>query len=202
VKYFGLDEEQPPSLYLCFRQVPLRGMTLTLRTSAPPEAMASAVRETVWALQPSLAIPAFSTMDEAVSSAADQPRLLSVLTGGFAVIALVLAAVGLYGVMAYVVLERTRELGIRMAIGATPASVLRMILGHGIRLALLGVAAGLIASLALTRVLSSLLFQVGDRDPATFALVSALLIAVACLACYFPARRAMKVDPMVALRYE
>jgi predicted permease len=202
VKYFGLDQEQPPALYLAMAQAPQRGMAIVVRSSVPPLTLASGVREKIAALEPNLAVPAFATMDDAVSKAADQPRLLSVLTGTFALMALLLAGVGLYGVMAYMVLERTQEMGIRLAIGATPSDVLRMVLSHGIKLALSGVAVGLLAALALTRVLGSLLFEVGDRDPVTFVLVSLLLVGVAFAASYFPARRAMRVDPIVALRYE
>ena len=202
VKYFGLDEEQPPALYLAMAQAPQRGMTIVVRTSVPPLSLASGVREKIAALQPNLAIPAFATMDEAVASAADQPRLLSVLTGVFALMALLLAGVGLYGVMAYMVQERTQEMGIRLAIGARPSEVLRMVLAQGIKLALVGVAVGLAAALALTKVLASLLFEVSDRDPVTFLSVALLLVGVAFAASYFPARRAMRVDPIVALRYE
>jgi putative ABC transport system permease protein len=202
VKYFSLDEEQPPALYLAMAQTPQRGMTMVVRTSVPPLTLASGMREEINALESNLAVPAFATMDEAVSSAADQPRLLSALTGAFALMALMLAGVGLYGVMAYMVQERTQEMGIRMAIGAMPSQVLLMMLGQGIKLALLGVGVGLAAAVALTRVLGSLLFEVGDRDPATFVSVALLLIGVAFAASYFPARRAMRVDPIVALRYE
>src|SRR5208283_1469964 len=174
VKYFGLDQEQPPALYLALPQMPQRGMTIVVRTSVPPLTLASGVRQKVAALEPNLAVPALATMDEAVSGAADQSRLLSALTGAFALMALILAGVGLYGVMAYIVLERTREMGIRLAIGATPSEVLRMMMGQGIKLALFGVAAGLAASLTFTRILHSFLFDVGDRDPVTFVSVALL----------------------------
>ena len=132
-----------------------------------------------------------------------QPRRLAmVLLLSFAVAALVLTAVGIFGVISYVVKQRTSEIGIRMALGALPRDVLRLVLGYGAALAAGGVAAGLVATLALTRLMRSLLYGVGTEDPVTFLLVAGLLIAVALAACYFPARRAMRVDPMVALRYE
>jgi putative ABC transport system permease protein len=137
-----------------------------------------------------------------VESASDQPRLLSSLIGAFAVMALLLAAVGLYGVMAYTVTERTHEMGIRMALGATRSSVLGMILSQGLKLSILGIVAGLLISFGFTRVLGTFLFHVGSADPTTFAGVALLLVTVAFAACYIPARRAMRVDPMVALRYE
>jgi putative ABC transport system permease protein len=141
-------------------------------------------------------------MEQLVEGASDQPRLLSTLISSFAIMALLLAAVGLYGVMAYMVTERTHEMGIRMALGATRSSVLGMILSQGLKLSAFGIVAGLLVSLAFTRVLGTFLFHVGSTDPITFAAVALLLVAVAFAASYIPARRAMRVDPMVALRYE
>ncbi len=202
VKYFSLEAEQPPMMYLPLPQASDPGMTLALRTTGPPLEMAAAVRNAVWSLDKNLAIPSFTTMEQLVESASDQPRLLSTLIGCFAMMALLLAAVGLYGVMAYMVTERTHEMGIRMALGATRSSVLGMILGQGLRLSAFGIAAGLLASLAFVRVLGTFLFHVGRSDPATFMSMALLLVAVAFAASYIPARRAMRVDPMVALRYE
>lgn len=202
VKYFTLDAEQPSMMYFPLEQAPNPGMTIALRTAGPPLEMAPSVRYAIWSLDKNLAVPAFTTMDQLVESASDQPRLLSSLITSFAIMALLLVAVGLYGVMAYTVTERTHEMGIRMALGATRSSVLGMILRQGLKLSAFGIAAGLLISLAVTRVLGTFLFHVGSTDPTTFAGVALLLVAVAFAASYIPARRAMRVDPMVALRYE
>ncbi|HEV3036279.1 MAG TPA: ABC transporter permease [Candidatus Angelobacter sp.] len=202
VKYFTLEAEQPPMMYLPLQQTPNPGMTLAVRTTGPPLEMAAPVRSAVWSLDKNLAVPSFTTMEQLVEGVSDQPRLLSSLIGAFAIMALLLAAVGLYGVMAYTVTERTHEMGIRMALGATRSSVLGMILSQGLKLSILGIAAGLLISVAFTRVLGTFLFRVGSTDPTTFAGVALLLVTVAFAASYIPARRAMRVDPMVALRYE
>ncbi len=202
VKYFTLEAEQPPMMYMPLDQAPNPGMTIAVRTTGPPLEMATSVRSAVWSLDKNLAIPAFTTMEQFVESASDQPRLLSSLISSFAIMALLLAAIGLYGVMAYTVTERTHEMGIRMALGATRGSLLEMILKQGLKLSALGIVAGLLVSLAVTRVLGAFLFHVGSTDPTTFAGVAMLLAAVAFTASYIPARGAMRVDPMVALRYE
>jgi putative ABC transport system permease protein len=141
-------------------------------------------------------------MDDVLSASVAQPRFSSQLLGALAALALLLAAVGLYGLMAYSVNQRRNEIGIRMALGASREDILKLIVRHGSRLALAGVAIGLIASLAATRVLSSMLFEVTTKDPETFLAVALVLIGVALGACAIPARRAAKVDPMIALRYE
>jgi putative ABC transport system permease protein len=202
IKFFGLDKDQPPSMYAPLAELPQRGMTLMVRTVGPPLNLSSAVRQTVWAQDSNLAVPKFATMQDSVDLAAQQARVISTMTTLFALIALVLAAVGLYGVMAYIVTERTNEIGIRIALGASRSDVLNMILGGALRLGLIGVATGLVASYFLTHLLSGLLFGVQPTDPATFAAVGLLLIGVSLFASYIPARRAMRVDPMVALRYE
>ena len=139
-------------------------------------------------------------MQQLRGTATAQEQFNVLIVGLFAVVALVLAAVGLYGVTAYSVAQRTRELGIRLALGAQPGDVLRIVLGQGARLVIVGLAIGTLASLALTRMMTTLLFGIGTRDPMTFAAVGVLLAAVSLLACYIPARRAMRVDPVVALR--
>ena len=164
--------------------------------------MTSAIREQVSAIDKDVALYNIATMDELVSTSVAQPRLNLSLLVGFAVLALVLAGVGVYGVMAYAVTQRTHEFGIRMALGATTGDVLKQVLLAGGRLAALGLALGLVAALALTRLMASMLFGVKPSDPVTLGLVAGLLALVALAACYIPARRATRVDPIVALRYE
>jgi putative ABC transport system permease protein len=142
------------------------------------------------------------TMDGLLSESVSPQRFSALLIGIFAALALLLAAVGIYGVMSYTVSQRTREIGLRMALGAQPQDNLRLIVGHAARLALTGIMLGMAGTLALTKLLSSLLYDVKPTDPATFLTVTLLLLFVALLACYIPARRAMRVDPMAALRYE
>jgi predicted permease len=207
VKHYALDVEGREQIYFPHRQ-PLYGvfaprdMTLAVRTSLDPSSMTSAIREQVFAIDKNLALYHIATMDELVSTSVAQPRLNLSLLVAFATLALVLAAVGVYGVMAYGVTQRTEEFGIRMALGASPGDVLRQVFLEGGRLAALGLALGLVAALALTRLMSSLLFEVKPSDPVTFGVVTMVLALVALAACYVPARRATRVDPMVALRYE
>jgi putative ABC transport system permease protein len=177
-------------------------ITLVARTQSDPMAIAPDVKNQVLALDKDQPVNNVKTMEQIVSTSIAQQRFSMLLLGIFAVIALILAAVGVYGVMNYTVAQRTQELGIRMALGARPSDVLRLIVGQGMVLAVIGVALGLVAAFALTRLMASLLFGVTASDPATFIVVAALLAAVALGACFIPARRATKVDPMIALRYE
>jgi predicted permease len=175
---------------------------LVVRTASHPAATAAAAAEAVHGVDPTLPVTEVNTLDGLVSTSLSPRRFAAVLIAVFAGLALVLSAVGIYGVMSYTVGQRTQEMGIRMALGAQPGNMLALILGRGARLALVGLAAGLVGALALTRFLSSLLYGVHAKDPLTFFGVATMLMAVALVACYVPARRAMKVDPMVALRYE
>jgi putative ABC transport system permease protein len=176
-------------------------MSLAIR-ARNPENLAPAVQRQVKAMNPDLPIINMRTMTEVISDSIWQPRLYAILFGVFAAVALALASVGLYGVMAYSVSERSREIGIRMALGAERRDVLKLIVAQGMTLTLIGIGVGLAAALALTRLMRSLLFEVSVTDPSTFAGLAALLSVVAMLACYLPARRATKVDPMVALKCE
>ncbi|HEY7544885.1 MAG TPA: FtsX-like permease family protein, partial [Blastocatellia bacterium] len=209
VKMLGLKENEPPVIFIPQSQM-ADAMTryssrvfptsFVVKSDVPLnlDAIRKAVSE-VDATQPVIGL---QSMSEVLGDAMAEDRFYTVLIGSFAALALALTLVGLYGVMSYVVSQRTCEIGIRMALGANQGDVLRMIISQGAVLALTGVAIGLAASMAMTRFIESLLFKVGSRDPATFLLVSSLLFVVALAASYIPARRATRVDPMIALRYE
>jgi predicted permease len=209
VKQGGVDKKAGTELYFNFEQltttVPQFGvgtMNIVLRTTQPPNALAGTIHQAVAALDPSLPIEKLRSMDDVFGEAIGRPRLLAQLLGIFAGLAILLAAIGSYGVLSYMVTERRREIGIRMALGADRGSVMRMVLSQGLRLTLIGVVAGLAAAFAMNRVLASLLFGVRPSDPATIAAVVTLIGAVALVACYIPARVATRVDPMIVLREE
>jgi putative ABC transport system permease protein len=198
VHQFGLDAGPTYDAYFTGAWT----QRLVLRTASDPAATAAAASEAVHRLDPTLPVTEVTTLDGLLSTSLSPRRFAAVLTAVFAGLAMVLSAVGIYGVMSYTVGQRTQEIGIRLALGAQPGNMLALILGRGARLASAGIALGLLGALALTRFLSSLLYGVHAKDPLTFIGVAAMLMAVALLACYVPARRAMKVDPTVALRYE
>jgi putative ABC transport system permease protein len=177
-------------------------MTLVIRTSGDPAALSQAVQNTVWSIDRSLPLASLKTMEQVISASVWQPRFNLLLVGLFAALALILAPVGIYGVMAYSVTERTHEIGIRMALGAKQADVTRMVVREGMALAAIGGAIGLAGALALTRLLGSLLYQVKATDPAVFTAIPCLFAVVAVLASYIPARRATRVDPTIALHWE
>jgi putative ABC transport system permease protein len=177
-------------------------MAFVVRTKTDPLSVSSAVRQAIWSIDKDLPFTEVQTMEQRLSQSFAGRRFHMILLGVFAGLALVLSLVGIYGVMSYAVAQRTREIGVRMALGAERLHVLRLVLGHGLVLTLIGVGLGLAGAFALTRFLASLLYGVGATDPVTFAIVPLLLIVVAILACYLPAQRATKVDPLVALRYE
>jgi putative ABC transport system permease protein len=202
VRHFGLASEPVPELYLPHAQVPIGAMTLVLRTPGDPLAVAGAVRAALRELDPTLAAGTFVPLEEQLSRSVAQPRFYALLLGLFAALALTLAAVGILGVMSYLVAQRTREIGIRMALGADARAVHRLVIGRGMLLTLAGLALGIPATFALTRVIESQLYGVEPGDPVILAAVVLLLTAVAFLASYIPSRRAIRIDPMVALRGE
>lgn len=202
VKSLHPQPETVPEIYAPYWQWPMQGPTVLLRATGDPAALAAAIRRETKAVVPNLPPPKIQTMDSLISETVAQPRLQAGLLGLFGLLALVLTAVGLYGVIALSVGQRTRELGIRIALGAQQCNVLALVLGQGMRLVLLGIGAGLLASLGLTRVMRNLLYGVTPTDPLTLAAVACLLVCVAVMACWVPARRAARVDPMVALRAE
>ena len=177
-------------------------MTLAIRTRGATSGLVEEVKNQVWSLDSQIPVSDVHTMDELMAVSLAQQRFNMLLLGLFAALALILAAVGIYGAMAYVVSQRTHEIGIRTALGAQRRDVLRLVMGDGAKIALFGIAIGIVGALALTRLMAGLLFDVKPTDPATFAAVAILLALVALAACYLPALRATRVDPMVALRYE
>jgi putative ABC transport system permease protein len=200
IRHRALETQPFPAMYL---PTYATGRTnLVIRTQGDPTSITTAVRKEVQALDPDQPVADVKTMEQWVDSAVAGPRYRTLLLGLFALLALVLASTGIYGVMSYSVAQRTHEIGVRMALGARQLDVLKLVVLQGMGLVLIGVAVGLVGAFALTRVMASLLFGVGAKDPVTFAVVAALLSLVAFVACYIPARRATKVDPLVALRYE
>jgi putative ABC transport system permease protein len=175
---------------------------LAVRTSVEPVTLANSIRQEVWALDRTIPITEVRTMEQILETARVRPRFNTILLGLFAAVALVLAAVGIYGVLSYSVIQRTHEIGIRLALGAQQCDVLKLVVRQGMILALMGIAIGLAASFALTRLMTGLLYGMSATDPLTFAVIAMLLTFVALLACWIPARRATKVDSIIALRYE
>jgi putative ABC transport system permease protein len=205
VREFDPMTEPHPTIYFPIAQfADPRGILRdwVVRTDHDPKAIAANVRAAVWDVDKDLPVTRIRTMEEVRSTAVVSPRLNLLLFGFFAALALILASVGIYGVTAYSVSQRTREIGIRMALGASRNDVARIVVRQGVRLATIGVLLGLLGAFALTRLMTSMIYNLSSSDPATFALVAFLLMSVALAACYIPARRAMRVDPIVALRYE
>ena len=213
VEHWGLGDKKHQTLqaqlYLSIWQIPDRFWSLlssgsghVARTTAAPLGVMSAIREAAARADASSVIYLARPMEEIVDNSIATQRLAMILLSVFSALALVLSAIGIYGVISYLTSQRTQEIGIRVALGASSRDVLGMVLGEGMKITLIGVALGLGAALALTRMIAQLIYGVGAWDPVTFVGVAALLTGVALLACYIPARRAMRVDPMVALRYE
>lgn len=202
IRHFGLDSDPRPEVYISCDQSPPSVPILVVRTTNDPATIAAAVRAQVQAISPDVPVDTPLLMNEVVSASVAGRRFNMLLLGIFAALATVLAGVGLYGVMSYMVTQRTSEIGIRIALGAGRADILRLIVGHVFLLTAVGIGTGLIAAFGLTRLMSSLIFGISLTDPVAFGGVSLLLMIVSLLAGYLPARRAMKIDPMVALRYE
>jgi ABC-type antimicrobial peptide transport system permease subunit len=202
VKQYDLESESRVTMYLPAALGHGSTMYLVARTNVLPSSLVASITSEARSMDPNIPIFDVKTMDQRVSESLGRRRFAMLALGVFAGLALLLAIIGIYGVISYSVAQRTTELGIRLALGASQVDVLRLVLSGGFRLALTGIAFGIVLSFAVTRFLSSLLFGVRATDIFTFSALSILLIAVSLLACYLPARRATKVDPLVALRYE
>ncbi|HXE11690.1 MAG TPA: ABC transporter permease [Bryobacteraceae bacterium] len=202
IRQVSLGEPDTPEMYVPYAQFAPSLINIVVRAAANPMNLAAALQAQASAADKNITISGVRSMDDVLETSVSQPRFSSRLIGGFAALALLLAAIGLYGVVAYSASQRTNEIGIRMALGATRKDVVQLVLRYGAGLALIGIAVGFIASLATTRLLASMLFEVNPNDPQTFLVVALLLMTVVLGASYVPARRAAKVDPMVALRYE
>ncbi|MGH9677401.1 MAG: FtsX-like permease family protein, partial [Candidatus Acidiferrum sp.] len=201
-KFSSLSAASTDQLYIPSEQMPYAAMTLVVRSSASPEPLVAAIRGKVAEIDATLPLYGIRGMEDVVAASVAQPRLIRQITGIFAAFALLLAAIGIYGVMAYSVSSRKQELGIRVALGAEPSDILRLVVGQGMRMTVIGVALGAGISLGLTRLLGSLLFGVRATDPLVFSAAALALLGTALVACYLPARRATRVDPIIVLRYE
>lgn len=202
VKHFALDQEPQPEMYVPYGQSPSRYMRMVLRTDVAPKTLINATQRQVWELDRELPVAKMNSMDELVSQSVSQQWSSTVLLTLFAAVAMVLAAVGIYGVLSYSVTQRTHEIGIRMALGASRKEILKLIITRGMMLTAIGIVLGIAGAYGLTRTIRSLLFGVGSLDVAIFVVVPVVFALIALFACFFPARRAAKVDPLVALRYE
>jgi len=202
VRHFGLEQPSEPQMFVPHAQMPWPSMAVVIRTPLDATHIGAAVRQAVWSVDDTIPIPPLHPMDQMLSAAVGQPRFRAWLLGLFAATAIALAMTGLYGTMAFAAQQRTREIGLRIALGATPKQATELLVRSGLTLTAIGTVLGLLGSVAMARALSSLLFGIGAADPATFAGVTAVLVAVAWLACYLPARRAQRLDPIRAINAE
>src|SRR5262249_8380506 len=205
MKHQSLREDVSPEMYVMYTQKPypsMLTMQAVVRTHGDPATVLGSIRTAMATVDPDLPVAKVTTLQTIVDNSVTRPRLAMLLLGAFGVVALALASIGMYGVIAHSVSQRTREIGVRMALGADPAQVFGMMLRQGARFAGVGIVIGVLTALGVTQLLKTYLYQVKSTDPVTFLSVAALLIGVALLACWIPARRAMSVDPMVALRHE
>jgi putative ABC transport system permease protein len=200
IKNKGIEQDTQPQLYLSFSQLPWGNMNLLVRTAVPPQNMTSAVRAQIAAVDPEQPVTKVQTVDDLVENSRAQPRFTMMLLSVFSAAALLLAVIGIYGVLSYSVAQRRQEFGIRLALGAERTDILRLVVRQGLILSITGIGLGLIVALFLTQLMSSMLYKVGTRDLTTFALTPLVFLGIALLACYLPARRATKVNPIEALR--
>jgi hypothetical protein len=202
VKYLGLDKPDDGTVYSPMRGTEELARFLVVRTNADPSGVLPALQRTVRELDPSAPLSAVATMDDLIVQSVEGPQSMSLLVATFAFVALVLSVVGIYGVMGYYVQQHLKEISIRMALGGSSADILRLVVGQGMRVVIIGVVCGMVAALGATRLLSSLLFGVSSADPLTFVTVSGALVIVALAACFMPARRAIGIQPAAVLRNE
>jgi ABC-type antimicrobial peptide transport system permease subunit len=202
VRRQSLDAVPKPAVYLPYQQFVLPYMSVVVRTDAPPAAVASAVKTAVRAIDPDLPVETVRSIEDIIETSTGQPRFRATILLVFAALALLLSAVGVYGLISFSVSQRTAEMGVRMALGASPGQVGALVMRQGVRLAASGVVLGLALAAAIGRVIAGLLFETSATDPRLYAALGTLLLTIAALACYVPARRAMRVDPMRALRSE
>jgi predicted permease len=205
VKHISLREETVPEMFVLYTQKPwpsMLNMRVALRTKIDPGSMTESARQVIHSLDPELPLAKVAALTTLVNESMAQPRFSMLLLTSFGILALMLACIGMYGVISYSVTQRTQEIGVRMALGAARRNVFALVLGRGARLVTVGIGIGLVAAWGVTRTMSSFLYGVAPTDPLTFGAVSLLLAEVALLACYLPARRATRIDPILALRYE
>ncbi len=202
IKHFGLTSEDRPTMYVPFLHHPDGSLCFAIRTSGNPQRLSTAIRQQVWAIDPDMPIENVRTMDKLIADTMVMDRFTMVLVSVLSVVALILSSLGIYGIMSYSVSQRMHEIGIRMAIGAQFGDVISMVVWQGIKLILIGITIGLVVAFAITRFLSSILYGITPSDPSTYLLISILLIGISILACYIPARKAAKIDPMETLRSE